>query len=134
MAVRATSRIPQLQRRFHTGVQRQLKRGAKEYRLRARELAPEWSGDLKESIRLGSIARTPNGYLLIVFTDSDYAAFQEFGTGEHATAWTGRKTPWVYLHPEFGWITTTGNPAQPYMRPAYEQTLPEVKAIMRDVL
>ncbi len=47
-----------------------------------------------------------------------HSAFNEFGTGRHGER-PGRQTEWVYLHPRFGFVTTTGMTPQPFMRPGF---------------
>lgn len=60
-----------------------------------------------------------------VQTNAYYADWVEYGTGvgrvEGAPGPPGRDTPWTYWAEELGhFVTTSGNPAQPFMRPAYE--------------
>lgn len=136
MPVRVQNRIPAVRGAFHAGVRDRLTEGAKIYRDAAKALAPVDSGDLKDSIRLARLVITPRGYRVAVFTDMPYAAFQEFGTGIYGEPKTAphRQTAWTYYDPDYGFVTTRGNPPQPFMRPAYEDTRFEVEQAMRYVL
>jgi HK97 gp10 family phage protein len=66
-----------------------------------------------------------------------YAPYVEWGTGIHAEHPTiqGRQTPWSYYSEELGrWVTTRGNPAQPHLRPAYEDNKKNVQKILQSYL
>ena len=52
--------------------------------------------------------------------------YVENGTGEEAENGEGRPTPWTYKHPKYGWVTTRGMVAQPYMRPAADNNREKV--------
>lgn len=82
----------------------------------AQSIVPVDTGRLRASI---SPRRIPGGWE--VATDVEYGPFVEFGTGVFATMGGGRTTPWVYFSERYGFVTTSGNPAQPFMRPAYER-------------
>ncbi len=51
-------------------------------------------------------------------SNAAHSAFNEFGTGRHGER-PGRQTEWVYLHPRFGFVTTTGMTPRPFMRPGF---------------
>ena len=56
-----------------------------------------------------------------------YDIYVEYGTGEYAEGESrAKKIPWVYKHPKYGWITTRGMVAQPYMRPAADNSREKV--------
>lgn len=48
-----------------------------------------------------------------------HSFFREFGTGIFHEGGGGSREPWVYYSDEYGFVTTTGAPASPFMRPAY---------------
>jgi len=68
---------------------------------------------------MGSIVKAVDrsGLEGTVYTNSEYAIYNEFGTGRFATKGTGRSTPWVYKDAKGNWRWTTGMTAQPFMRP-----------------
>ena len=80
----------------------------------AKALAPVQDGGLRGSIVIEEI----NEYSAKIGPSIEYDAYVEFGTGLYAEGGKGRKTPWVYKHPKYGFIRTKGMVAQPYMRPA----------------
>jgi len=58
-------------------------------------------------------------------TNVAYAPYQEYGTGLFATNGAGRQTPWVYYDAtRKQFVTTSGQPAQPYLGPSYEEQVP----------
>lgn len=82
--------------------------------------APVWTGNLRDSIKMNVEWIGRHILEAVVYTYTHYAVYQEFGTGRYAENGRGRKTPWTYYHPDFGFVTTVGNKPQPYMRPGYE--------------
>ncbi len=80
----------------------------------ARREAPVDTSELKNSI---ARSLTPSGADVVV--GAEHGIWLEYGTGIYAEGGGGRKTPWVYLHPRFGWVTTRGGRPQPYMRPGF---------------
>ena len=81
----------------------------------AQALAPVDDGALRTSIVVEPI----NDYSAKIGPSIFYDIYVEYGTGLYAQGGKGRKdVPWRYKHPKYGWITTKGNVAQPYMRPA----------------
>jgi len=50
----------------------------------------------------------------------EYAIYVEYGTGIHAEGGGGRKTPWTYFSEKYGFVTTSGMVARPYLRPALD--------------
>lgn len=65
-------------------------------------------------------------------TDVEYAAYVELGTGEHYRG--GRKTPWVYQDAKGNWYRTTGQKAQPYLKPAVADHAQTYRNIFKDEL
>ncbi len=79
----------------------------------ARSEAREDTGEMKAK----TIAvDTPDGGELQA--NAPWSVFNEFGTGRHGER-PGRQTEWVYLHPRFGFVTTTGMTPSPFMRPGF---------------
>lgn len=52
-----------------------------------------------------------------VSTNSEYAIYNEFGTGRFAEGGGGRQTPWAYEDRNGNLRWTVGMTAQPFMRP-----------------
>ena len=87
---------------------------------------PVDNGDLRSSI----VTAVNEGKLdAVVSTNKEYAPYIEFGTGRFAEDGTGRKTPWTYFSEKYGWVTTSGHKAQPYMRPALNDNIDKIKKI-----
>ncbi len=93
----------------------------------AKRNAPVDLGGLK-----GSISYDVDGDTATVGTNLEYAPFVEFGTGIHAEGGDGRKTPWMYEHPKYGWVKTSGNRPQPYLRPALDTNRDKISKIIAD--
>ncbi len=65
-----------------------------------------------------------------VGTNLDYALWWEFGTGIHAEGGKGRTTPWSYKTSKGNWVTTSGHPAKPHLRPAFTDNLKKIQAVI----
>jgi HK97 gp10 family phage protein len=90
---------------------------------RAQALAPVDTGALRESIAV-SIDDTGKTVVGTVGPNVDYAAYVEFGTGK-----AGASSPGAGAGPyNPNW---PGMPAQPYMRPAFDETKPEILDLFR---
>ena len=63
-------------------------------------------------------------------TNSKYGAYVEFGTGDHCTLGGGRNTPWRYQDAKGNWHTTTGSPAQPFLKPGVESQAANFQAVV----
>ena len=83
----------------------------------AQSKAPTDTGNLKRSIEIDIEEDGSEG---VVYTNVEYAPYVEIGTGIHSSKGTGRKTPWRY-HGAHGWVTTSGNKPQPFMKPAVDE-------------
>lgn len=70
--------------------------------------------------------------MMIVGTNIDYAPYVEMGTGEYYEG--GRRTPWVYQREDGAWVTTTGNRAQPFIKPSIAEHIKEYERVFRDEL
>lgn len=103
----------------------------------AKQLCPTDTGNLKTSIHAGTYddgayASAGGGGGL---SDIKYAPYVEYGTGIYATKGTGaKKIPWVYKSAKYGFITTSGNPAQPFFIPAVESAMPFAEADMKEAV
>ena len=88
---------------------------------------PVDSGQLR-----GSITHKVDGNEARIGTNVEYAPYIEFGTGKYAEGGGGRKTPWVYKHPKYGWVWTAGMPPRPYLRPALDENIEAIKKTMME--
>lgn len=80
----------------------------------AKKLCPVDTGNLRNSI---SHAVDSGEMAAYVGSQTEYAAYVELGTGKYATG-GGRPTPWVYQDAKGNWHKTSGNKAQPFIKPA----------------
>lgn len=60
---------------------------------------------------------TPSGGELQA--NADHSVFLEFGTGIYNSRGGGRTTPWTYRRSDGAFVTTSGNAAQPFLRPGF---------------
>ena len=96
----------------------------------AKQLAPKDNGELRRSI--SSKVENQTG---IVFTPLEYAPYVEYGTGLFAEAGDGRKdVPWSYQDDEGEWHSTSGQKPQPFMRPALNNNVAQIKQILKEEL
>ncbi len=79
----------------------------------AKKLCPVDTGNLRNSISHGVDSEEPAAY---IGTNSEYAAYVELGTGQYYPG--GRQDPWAYQDHKGNWHRTSGNKAQPYLKPA----------------
>jgi len=95
-----------------------VKIGAEMVASQAKLNAPVDKGALRSSIR-GEVelvgGQEVEGF---VYSNIDYAPYQEFGTGIHAANGQGRKTPWFVKLDNGDGFWTSGNRAQPFLYPA----------------
>jgi HK97 gp10 family phage protein len=90
---------------------------------RAQELAPVDTGALRDSITV-EIDDSGKTVVGTVGPHVDYAAYVEFGTGK-----AGASSPGAGAGPyNPNW---PGMPAQPYMRPAYDEVKPQIIDLFR---
>ena len=85
----------------------------------AKEKVPVQTGELRRSIT----SKVENNGLEVtgtIYTPLEYAPYIEYGTGLLAEK-GGRPTPWCYQDDKGEWHTTSGQPPQPYMRPALNE-------------
>lgn len=94
------------------------------------DLVPVDTGNLKNSITHTVDEVEKVAY---VGTPNEYAVYVEMGTGMYVDG--GRKTPWVYKDEKTGeWVTTRGQKAQPYLKPAITDHIDTYKNIVKDEL
>lgn len=84
--------------------------------------APVDTGDLSNSM---NYQINPTADSVTIGTAIDYAAFQEFGTGQRGKG-TGTKPPSNYRHGP-----SAGHKAQPFLEPAMIESLPEISAVAK---
>jgi hypothetical protein len=94
------------------------------------DLVPVDTGNLKNSIGHYVVEDEKATY---IGTPNKYAIYVEMGTGMYVDG--GRKTPWVYKDEKTGeWVTTRGQKAQPYLKPAITDHIDTYKNIVKDEL
>lgn len=93
----------------------------------ATDLCPEDTGRLRNSITHKVL---PDDKAVIIGTNVEHAPYVELGTGRHYEG--GRKDPWSYKDEEGKRHATSGQPAQPFLRPALEDHRRTYKNILRD--
>ena len=94
----------------------------------AKEKVPVQTGELRRSIT----SKVENNGLEVIgtiYTPLEYAPYIEYGTGLFA-ANGGRPTPWCYQDDKGEWHTTSGQPPQPYMRPALNENRTTILEIL----
>jgi hypothetical protein len=100
----------------------------------AQMLAPVASGDLVSKIHTGGINTRGTAVEGSVVSDSEHAAFCEFGTGLRGVGTYPGELPqtgvpitgsWIYDYKKQNWV---GMPAQPYLRPALDGSGPAILA------
>lgn len=94
----------------------------------AMNLTPVDTGNLRNSID----HKVDEGEKVVyIGTPNEYAVYVEMGTGMYVDG--GRKTPWVYKDEKTGeWVTTRGQKAQPYLKPAITDHIDTYKNIVKD--
>ena len=94
----------------------------------AKEKVPVQTGELRRSIT----SKVDNNGLEItgtIYTPLEYAPYIEYGTGLFAEK-GGRPTLWCYQDDKGEWHTTSGQPPQPYMRPALNENRTTILEIL----
>lgn len=89
----------------------------------AKKLAPVDTGALRNSI-----SHTVYDDAAYIGTDQEYAAYVELGTGQYADG--GRQDSWVYKDAKGHWHRTSGQKAQPYLKPAAARHTEEYRDII----
>lgn len=95
----------------------------------AQDLCPEDTGNLKNSIAHEVDPAEESAY---VGTNSEYGPYVELGTGKFYPG--GRQDPWVYQDDEGNWHRTSGQPAQPFLKPAVADHKQTYRNIIKDAM
>ena len=93
----------------------------------AKDLAPVDTGRLRNSI---SHQVDDAEKAVYIGTNVEYAPYVELGTGKYAEG--GRPTPWVYEDDKGNWHMTSGQRAQPFLKPAVADHAKTYKNIIDD--
>ena len=93
----------------------------------AKKLAPVDTGNLRNSI-----SHKVSDDAVYIGTNNEYAAYVELGTGIHYPG--GRRDPWVYQDDKGEWHRTSGQEAQPYLKPAVADHAAKYRKIIEDEL
>lgn len=93
----------------------------------AKQKAPKDNGELRRSIT--SKVEDLEG---IVYTPLEYAPYVEYGTGLFAENGGRMDVPWNYQDDEGNWHSTSGQHPQPFMRPALNENIEQIKQILRE--
>lgn len=96
----------------------------------AKDLCPVDTGNLRNSIT----HTVEDGKKAIVGTPTEYAIYQEMGTGKYAEGGGGRPTPWKYQDAQGIWHWTAGNRAHPFIKPSIADHQGTYKNILKDEL
>lgn len=111
-----------------------LERGAKKIQKNAKMLAPVDTGHLRNSIKTKS-ETTVDGVEAQVFTNTEYAPYVEFGTGQRGRESNIERPKGISYKGDW-----KGRAAQPYMTPAYlhakntgEVEQEVIKSIQQDI-
>lgn len=97
----------------------------------AREKAPKNTGELRRSIESEVKKEGLDTIVGYIGTPLEFAPYVEYGTGLFAENGDGRTdVPWKYQDDEGNWHTTSGQPPQPFMRPALTENKERVKKII----
>lgn len=107
----------------------------------AKELCPKDTGDLKKSIRK-STKRYKGKIVARVYTNSDHAAYVEFGTGKVGEITNKnnnvnvayKQDKWRVNIPNVGYRWIDGQPAQPYLYPALKNKEDEIMKNIKENL
>lgn len=106
-------------------------------------LCPVDTGELRQSIKT-SVEVAGDEVNGITYTNKEYAAYVEFGTGpkgeESHSGISPDITPsytqqgWSYKNDDGEWIYTNGQPAQPFMYPALKNNEDKVRKRVKEVI
>lgn len=91
----------------------------------AKEKCPVDTGNLRNSIT----HQMDGDNKVLIGSNTSYAAYVELGTGKYTEG--GRKTPWLYEDSKGNWHRTSGQKAQPYLKPALANHVDEYKRIIK---
>lgn len=91
----------------------------------AKLLCPVDTGNLRNSITYLVVVGELKVY---IGTNSEYGPYVELGTGVYYAG--GRQDPWVYQDEKGQWHLTHGQRAQPYLKPAVADHVPQYNGII----
>lgn len=97
----------------------------------AKGLCPVDTGALRNSIS-HKVVDEAKETACYIGTNQEYAPYVEFGTGQYYSG--GRRTPWVFKDSKGNWHRTTGQKAQPYIRPSVSDHTDEYRNIIQTEL
>lgn len=98
----------------------------------AKDLVPVDTGNLRNSISHKVDSGEPAAY---IGTNSEYAAYVEFGTGQYSTTGGGTpKTHWVYMGDDGKFHIGKPMKARPYLKPAVASHIGTYRNIFKDEL
>ena len=116
-----------LEERVNDSIEESLGKACALIEREAKEKAPKGNGALRRSIT--SEVNENEG---VVFTPLEYAPYVEFGTGLFAEEGGRQDVPWHYKDDEGNWHSTSGQPPQPFMRPALNDNLEKIYKIFKE--
>ena len=93
----------------------------------AKDLCPVQTGALRNSI-----SHKAKGETCYVGTNMEYAAYVELGTGRYYSG--GRRTRWTYVDDNGVGHTTSGQKAQPYIKPSVADHAQEYKDTIKKAM
>lgn len=99
----------------------------------AKQKAPKTAnstGELRRSIK-SRIEEDGDTLVGIVYTPLEYAPYVEFGTGLFAEEGGRLDVPWNYQDDEGNWHSTSGQPPQPFMRPALDENREQIIRLLQ---
>lgn len=129
MDIKIVDNSPQVKGAFEAACLRALERCGMQGEGYAKDLAPVDTGNLRNSISHKVDSRESAVY---IGTNSEYGAYVELGTGEYYPG--GRQTPWVYKDAHGRWHQTSGQKAQPFLKPAVADHKQTYRNIIEDEL
>lgn len=118
-----------VQEEFQKAVVRTLTRCGETARDTAVEKARFDTGALRNSI---AFSVDPDERTVTVGSNSEYAVYNEMGTGKYAEGGGGRPTPWVYQGSDGKFYRTEGMTPKPFIRPAFEENTAEFERIAKE--
>jgi HK97 gp10 family phage protein len=117
---------------FDEGCLRALERCGSQAEGYAKDLVPVDTGNLRNSINHRVDAAEPAAF---IGTNSEYAAYVEFGTGSHSSTGGGTpKTHWVYMGDDGKFHIGKPQKPRPYLKPAVADHVGTYKNIFKDEL
>ena len=96
----------------------------------AKKKAPKDKGDLRRSIT-SEVYENSDTLEGKVFTPLEYAPYVEYGTGLFAESGGRKDVPWHYKDDKGEWHSTSGQPPQPFMRPALDENREEILRLIK---